>query len=201
MTAPARSGRDAGFTLIELLVYIVLLAVVLGTVTTILVGAIRNQARTQTLGAAVSTGQVVARSVSRGIADASGFAVSSATAAGQLLQARVANTSAAGSTTWTCRAWYYSAASGAVYAYSSSSAAGLVPTVSVDGSVATAGWSLLGTGFGLSGASPAFAASSGQLTLTLTVSTGGTTANRVLVTTTVAPMTQTDTTTGPTTCS
>jgi prepilin-type N-terminal cleavage/methylation domain-containing protein len=195
MAARFLRGRDAhedGFTLIELVISASLLSVVLLAVGGILIGALKAQSTVRSIGQAVAGSQLVVRSVGSGIRNASGFKAEALDGNGQLLRARVA-TGTAG-LAWTCRAWYYSSATGTLYTSSNSSAAVPAPAG------APAGWTLLATGVTLpSGATQPFTVSGRQLKLNAAVSADGA-AHPVLLSTTFARYPQSDLTTAPAQC-
>jgi prepilin-type N-terminal cleavage/methylation domain-containing protein len=191
----AAEARDRGLTLIELIITVALLTLVITVTGTILVSALKVQAGVNALGSASNGAQLVARSLQRGIGNASAFKAEAPTADGQLLRARVVSVTAAGTPTWRCVAWYWSATAKTVR--TTSSTAGLVaaPTAA---SLAT--WSVLATHAQLpTGTMQPFTGAGTQLLLRLAV--GGASATRpVLVATTVAAGPQSDSTTAPTTC-
>lgn len=191
---------DSGLTLVELLITLGLLVLVISVTGSILVTGLRVQVSEQGIAGGTGAAQALTRSIARGVGNASSFTVDGATAAGQLLHARVVSTSAAGSTAAACQAWYYSPIYSSLFARTATTALSSAPTVS-SSTVAPTGWTLLASGVSLpSGTSAPFAAlSSTQLAVNMTV-TAGTGARPVVVDTTVAATTQSDTTSLPVTC-
>jgi type II secretory pathway pseudopilin PulG len=189
------SARDAGITLIELIITVALFTVVVTVTGTILVSALRVQANVSALGSGSNGAQLVARSLQRGIANASGFKAETPTAAGQLLRARVAVPSSSGAVSWRCVAWYWSATAKTVRTSSSTTGAVPVPTTT-----SLSAWTLLASRVSVAtGATQPFTGAGSQLQLRVTV--GGAAATRpVLVSTTFAAGPQADTTTAPGTC-
>lgn len=195
MSRPDGSARDAGLTLVELILTVALFTMVVTVTGTILVSALKVQASVSALGSGSNGAQLVARSLQRGIGNASGFKAEAPTAAGQLLRARVAVPSSSGAVSWRCVAWYWSATAKAIRTTASTTGAVPVPT---DTSLST--WTLLASRVAVAtGATQPFAGGGSQLQLR--VSVGGAAATRpVLVSTTFATGPQSDSTTVPTTC-
>lgn len=196
---PSIATHEEGVTLVELLVYVSLSILVMIVAISTITNVLRVQSRVRNVSTATSSGQAIARSVQRGISNSSSFTAGPASAAGQLLQARVASTAAAGAVTWRCQAWFFSATNSAFYVYSSPTiAAGAAPTLSGSGSPTSNGWSLLASGVLLpSNTSQPFTAADPQLTLRLAVSASGASGPVAVSTTAVRPP-QSDTTTTPT---
>jgi prepilin-type N-terminal cleavage/methylation domain-containing protein len=191
--APDRG--DDGLTLIELLITVALFTMVLAVTGTMLVTSLKVQSGVDSLGTASNGAQLVARSLQRGIGNASAFKAEGPTVDGQLLRARVAVPTTSGAPTWKCVAWYYSATAKTIRTTSSTAGMVAVPTTTT-----LATWSLLATRAQVaSGATQVFTGAGTQLQLRLAVG-AGTAAGPVLVATTVAAGPESDTTTGPTTC-
>jgi prepilin-type N-terminal cleavage/methylation domain-containing protein len=191
----AQDRGDRGFTLIELIITVALFTVVLTVTGTILVSALKVQSGVSSLGGASNGAQLVIRSLQRGIGNASAFKAEAPTADGQLLRARVAVGGTSGAPSFTCVAWYYSAAKSALRTTSSTTGAVPVPTATT-----LPTWTLLATQVkAAAGATQVFTGAGTQLQLRLGVG-AGTAAHPVLVSTTIAAGPQADTTTGPTTC-
>jgi hypothetical protein len=186
---------DRGLTLIELIITVALTTMVIGVLGTVLISALKVQAGVDALGSASNGAQLVARSLQRGIGNASAIKAEAPTVDGQLLRARVAVPGASGAVTWRCVAWYWSATARTVR--TTSSATGLVP---VPTAASLSSWSLLADRVQLpTGTTKPFTTAGTQLQLRLTV--GGASATRpVLVTTTIAAGPQSDASTVPTTC-
>jgi hypothetical protein len=188
-------GSDRGLTLIELIITVALTTMVITVTGTILVSALKVQAGVGALGSASNGAQLVARSLQRGIGNASAIKAEVPTADGQLLRARVAVAGAGGAVAWQCVAWYWSATARTVRTTSSPTGAVAAPTAATLPS-----WSLLAHQVQLpSGSTQPFTTAGTQLQLRLTV--GGASATRpILVATTVAAGPQSDSSTAPTTC-
>jgi prepilin-type N-terminal cleavage/methylation domain-containing protein len=191
--APARA--DDGLTLIELLITVALFTMVLAVTGTILVSSLKVQSSVDSLGTASNGAQLVARSLQRGIGNASAFKAEAPTVDGQLLRARVAVPQASGLPSWKCVAWYYSTTAKTVR--TTSSTAGLVPAPTA---TTLASWTLLATRARVAtGATQVFTGAGNQLQLRLALGAGST-ASSVLVSTTIAAGPESDTTTAPGTC-
>ena len=187
--------RDEGLTLIELLITVALFTVVLAVTGTMLLSTLKVQSGVDSLGSASNGAQLVARSLQRGIGNASAFKAEAPTVDGQLLRARVAVPAASGTPTWKCVAWYYSATAKTIRTTSSTAGMVAVPT-----STTLATWSLLASRAQVaSGATQVFTGAGSQLQVRLGVG-AGTAAGPVLISTTVAAGPESDTTTGPATC-
>ena len=159
-----RLRADDGFGLAELGIYAALSVVVLTICGSIFISTLKVRTQVVELTDAVSIGQLIATSVEEGVRNASGppgatdatqrLGVKSepATSFGQLLRARVAVGTDAGTVVWQCQAWFYSIDTRAVYA--STNTTGLIDdpvSFSVVGGSheASAGdddWTLLGDG-------------------------------------------------------
>lgn len=109
-----------GITLVELLVYMVLATVVLSIVGGLLISSLTTQRTVRSAAEATTIGQLIVRSIDRGVRNASAVRV---TDSGRLL---VARTTGAAADSWVCRAWYIDAAgNGTVYMIDAASAAGI----------------------------------------------------------------------------
>ncbi|WP_210507552.1 prepilin-type N-terminal cleavage/methylation domain-containing protein [Naasia sp. SYSU D00057] len=181
MSAASReSGDDRGFTLIELIVYMALLALVLGGLGGVFLAGLGAQRDVASSTSASGEAQLVSRSVVQGIRNASSFTAGTRDSAGQVLRARVGSTDGAGTTTWHCAAWFWSAADRAVYTATSVTGPVAAPSASKP-----AGWTLLASGATLpSGVAAPFTAASSQLAVELLVA--GTEGRPVRVSTTAA---------------
>jgi prepilin-type N-terminal cleavage/methylation domain-containing protein len=187
--------RDDGLTLIELLITVALFTMVLAVTGTILVSSLKVQSSVDSLGAASNGAQLVARTLQRGIGNASAFKAEAPTLDGQLLRARVAVAGPSGAPTWRCVAWYYSATDKTIRTTSSGTAMVPVPTTTT-----LTTWTLLATRVRVAdGATQAFSGAGSQLQVRLAIGAGST-ASSVLVATTVAAGPESDTTTAPATC-
>jgi prepilin-type N-terminal cleavage/methylation domain-containing protein len=153
MGVATEGDGDTGFTLIELLIASMILVVVLTMVGGMIISMSATSRTVRTLAATATSAQLAAESVERGIRNSSDFMLSSPSGNDQFLVARTAQ---GGSTvTWTCVAWYYSAADGSIRYTMSPSA------ISAPSTTTLAQWTLLtkgvtpGLGSGIfSGATP-----------------------------------------------
>jgi prepilin-type N-terminal cleavage/methylation domain len=113
---------ESGFTLIELMIASLIGVLVLVTAGSILTSMLKAQNQVGDLTAAATAGQLVSRSVEEGVRNAGGPVgatdpvqavgikaepVADSTTMSQLLRARVATGTEAGTVTWQCEAWYY----------------------------------------------------------------------------------------------
>ena len=167
---PPSAGNpgDAGFTLIELIVAAALSLVVLSIVGALFASAARTQSTVSSSTAASNLGQLIARSVTQGVANATAVSVTTDPTGAQLLSARVYGMASATDPTQgsasgvSCTAWFYTpVGGGAIYTKTVTPAAAIVmPTGTPDSS-----WRLIGNGLGVNVAtSPSatiFAAPSG----------------------------------------
>lgn len=185
--------REEGMSLVELLIYSMLLVVILGIAGAILINALNSQRIVTTISGATSDGQLISTSVGIGIRNASAFQAATPTAFGQMLSARTQRVTSTGVSTWQCQSWFRTT-TGEFYVRAATSA------IAVPASAAgLSGWTLVTKGANLpSSVAQAFTASSGQLTLSLSMSGG--TSKPVLISTTFVSRPQTDTGTAPTTC-
>lgn len=190
-------ARDGGFTLIELLVTMGLLVIVVSVTGTILINGLRVQAKEQGIASGTGSAQSLSRSIGRGIGNASSVTVETATAAGQLLHARVVSTTSSGTTAAVCEAWYYSQTYSSLFT-TTGSALTAVPTIT-SATVAPAGWTVLAAGVGAPSHTPFTQPSSNQVAVNLTVSAGAG-APPIVVDTTIGTSAQSDTTSLPTSC-
>jgi len=135
---PSRS--EQGFTLVELIVYSALLLVVVALVVGFFISGLTATNRVEAITSASTSGQVVADSIEMNIRNATDFHLSTPVGSDQFLVARTAQRGPVLS--WSCVAWYYSAAAGNIYFTQSDvailqpSAADLLSWVLVDDSVA-----------------------------------------------------------------
>lgn len=111
-----RDNHD-GFTLVELIIAIGLMVLVIGLLGAFMINSMTTQQAVRSQTQAASQGQLVARTVKAGVANASGLKLTElttgATAGGQLLVVRTLG--AGSSPQWACEAWYFSGDGGAVY--------------------------------------------------------------------------------------
>ena len=142
---------DEGFTLIELIVAAALTVLVLIAVSGLLISANKAQTSTRAATASATLGQLVARSVTQGVANATAVTVTTDPVSGaQLLQARVYSMTAASDPTQTnasigCSAWYFNpAGGGSIYIKTVLPAAAIaMPAGTPDSS-----WEIIGSGLG-----------------------------------------------------
>lgn len=160
---PALTQRrdDEGFTLVELVIAATLTIVVLSVLGGLLGSAQRTSSAVRAATASATLGQLIARSVTQGVANATAVTVTTDPAGDQLLQARVYSMSSANDPTQgnasgvSCMAWYYTpTGGGAIYTKTVNPAAAIaMPAGSVDSS-----WHVIGNGLGVSvSSSPASA--------------------------------------------
>lgn len=117
---------EEGFTLIELLVYALLLAGVLAIVGGMILSALTASKTVVSITDTSTAGQLVAKSVVTGIRNSSDFRLTNPVGDDQLLVARTASSDA--TLTWTCFAWYYSAADDGSVRFTTSPTTILPPT-------------------------------------------------------------------------
>ncbi|WP_210479831.1 PilW family protein [Naasia sp. SYSU D00948] len=181
------AADDRGLTLIELIVTVALLALVLAGVSGVFIAGIGAQRDVSSTTSASAQAQVVTRSIVQGIRNSSWFTAESATAAGQLVRARVAAVDATGTATWRCVAWFWSAGDSALY--TDSSTAG---PVAAPAAADPAGWTLLADDVRLpAGTSAPFTASSNQLRVELLVAEDEGSAARISTTAASRPQNST----------
>lgn len=108
MSLDLRDKQGDGFTLVELLVYCMLLVLVVGIASGMLISVMKNSKTATTMNESTSAGQLAVDSIDSSIRNSSDFQLTSPTGTDQLLIARTASSS--GDLTWSCVAWYYSAA-------------------------------------------------------------------------------------------
>jgi hypothetical protein len=143
-TRPHVSHQDAGYTLVELLIYCLFSVVILAVVGGMLISSLTVQHQVRGLTETSSLGQLISRSVEEGARNASDIRAEPSVAAGQLLRARVASGTSAGSVTWQCQAWYYSSSTKGFYWATSATAAIPIPVTGTN--LHSAPWLFLGDG-------------------------------------------------------
>jgi prepilin-type N-terminal cleavage/methylation domain-containing protein len=198
---------DPGFTLVELLVYVALLGIVLFILSGMLISGLNVQRTVTRASDETRLGQLISRSVEKGVRNATAFKVESV-GADQILRARSADVKPPGGAsdvTWRCMAWYFRASDGAFFATTRAAGA-----VSLPGTVSPAtplsAWTLYGSGVKpvsgastvFSGSAPAFSASAPSLKLTFQVAVDN--APPVQIAAEYNLRVQNDTTTGPAAC-
>ncbi|MHB1234482.1 MAG: PulJ/GspJ family protein [Microbacteriaceae bacterium] len=164
-------GDDAGFSLIELIVSMGISVMILVVVGGLLTNGIRTEGSVRAAAAATNLGQLIAGSVEGGVRNASAVTVIPGTDAGsQLLLARTVSGGA--TPVWSCRAWYYTPATGgAIYTMSTTPAA----QIPVPSGNPGPGWTLMGAGLAPVDAATSttvFSAPSGRVDLKFQVSSG-----------------------------
>jgi Tfp pilus assembly protein PilW len=134
------SLSDDGFTLIELLVYISLSTIVLFIIGGFMISSLRTERDVTSTAEGTTAGQLIFTSIQAAVRNASGMRVETASNGDQML---VALTNPGGAANPVCQAWFYSAATRAVYTRASKTPAAAIawPTTSPAGS-----WTLLGSG-------------------------------------------------------
>lgn len=193
MTAPIEQRTEEGFTLVELIVYMMLLGLVMTVVGSLIITGIRGQRQIEGTSTASNAGQLIAQSIGTGVRNAAAVKVHAATAAGQLAQAKVGSTNAAGDVTWRCQSWFYSTVDKAVYARSSTSGAVTAPTAGFSG------WTLLADRVSLaSGVTAPFTAAGAGLAVDFVV--GDADSQVLRVASTYKPFAQSAEGTGPASC-
>lgn len=151
MTMQTTEGRrtDAGLTLVELTIAMALSVLILGVAVGLFASAAKSQTTISDRSNASTSAQLVMRSLTQGIENASEFTVQ---ASGSDLMV-VARTASTGTTlTWKCRAWYYQASSRTVRTTTTADGTKiLLPTSAQLGS-----WGRLATGVQPVGTNPIF---------------------------------------------
>jgi type II secretory pathway component PulJ len=138
-----REPDEGGLTLAELLVHCAILAILFPLVGVLLHGALTSQRDVETVTQAGDSVQIAARSVERGIRNASSVSPVTAPSAGsELLVARI-NVGDAAGTTWVCQGWYY--AGGVLYTRRMDVAGAPTPAIST---ADLSQWSVLVSGVG-----------------------------------------------------
>ncbi len=156
-----KDPRDAGFTLVELLVASLLLSLVLAIVAGIFISITATQRNVSALTTTTSTAQLAAAAIETGVRNASD--VSAVLTPSGTDQYFVVRTASQGATiTWSCRAWYYSAANGGSIR-STQTADGTKITAPTAAQLAT--WSLLATGITPRSGTGIFTGTSGGVTM------------------------------------
>lgn len=155
---------ERGLGLIELIIYSMLSVIVLGIVGGILINSLTAERTVRDSAQASNTGQLVARSVSQGIRNASSIQLVVPTAGEQLLKARTVDAGA--NPVWRCQAWYFG--NGEVRVTTSST------TIPTPTALQLATWTLLADGIqATSGTTPVFTLDGRRVDLALEVSTNG----------------------------
>jgi type II secretory pathway pseudopilin PulG len=203
-SAPGQNER--GFTLVELLVYVALLGMVLFILGGMFIAGLTTERTVTRANDETRLGQLISRSVEKGIRNATAFKVESV-GADQILRARSANvtvTGAATSTAWRCVAWYHRASDGAFFTTTRTAGAVPLPGTLAPATPLTA-WTYYGSGVKrvgtasvFSGSAMAYSGSAAPLKLTFQAVAAN--APPVQIAAEYSLRVQNDTTTGPTTC-
>jgi len=188
---------DEGYTLVELLIYCLFSVVILAIVGGMLISSLTVEHEVRGLTETSSLGQVISRSVEEGARNASDIRAEPSVAAGQLLRARVAVGTSAGTVTWQCQAWYYASATKSFFWAKSTT--GAVPAPLAGTNLHAAPWLFLGDGVQPDGAAGAFFGSDGSNVI-LRFKVSSDTVNLVLIPNTVVKRQSAAGGTGPTTC-
>jgi Tfp pilus assembly protein PilV len=107
------SGRtDSGLTLIELMIAGLILSVVLLAIGGITIGILSAQRTVAAVTQTATAAQAAASEIAAGIRNSSDSRLSTPSGTDQLLVVRTAGSQS--SLSWSCRAWYYSAADGSI---------------------------------------------------------------------------------------
>jgi type II secretory pathway pseudopilin PulG len=147
----AACPAERGFTLVELLVYAALMVVVLALVGGMLISSTRTGKGVHNESESANTAQILTRSITHEIGNATAFRVSTPTSGTQLLVARTAD--GGSNLTWSCRGWYFDGSR--VYTIRKSPASVIVaPTTST-----LSTWSTIDGSVSKIGTSPVFTAS------------------------------------------
>ena len=195
-TALSTAG-DSGYTLVELLIYCLFSVVILAVVGGMLISSLKVEHEVRGLTETSSLGQLISHSVEEGARNASGIRAEPSVAAGQLLRARVAVGTSAGSVTWQCQAWYYDRATSSFFWAKSASAAVPIPLASTN--LHAAPWLYLGDGVAPDSATGTFFGSDGSNVI-LRFKVSSDSVNLVLIPNTVVKRQSAAGGTGPSTC-
>jgi type II secretory pathway pseudopilin PulG len=196
-TGPLLPPKVAGYTLVELLIYCLFSVVILAIVGGMLISSLAVEHEVRGLTETSSLGQLISRSVEEGARNASDIRAEPSVAAGQLLRARVASGTSAGSVTWECQAWYYSTATNGFYWAKSATAA--IPTPLAGTDMHAAPWLFLGDGVEPDSDTGAFFGSDGSNVI-LRFKVSSESVDLVLIPNTVVKRQAAAGGTGPTTC-
>lgn len=103
-----RHRSDSGLTLIELMIAGLILSVVLLAIGGIMISILTAQKTVADVTQTATSAQTTATAIATGVRNASDVRLSAPATGDQLLVVRSANTTS--TLSWSCRAWYYSAA-------------------------------------------------------------------------------------------
>jgi hypothetical protein len=197
LAKPSSGEGERGMSLVELLIYSTLSIVVLTLVGGVLVAALKAEKQVRSLSSTASLGQLVSRSVEEGVRNASGIRAEVEDTNGQLLRARVAVGTVAGSVEWECQAWYYAPSTSRFY-WAKDKMGTIAAPASLD-DLAESPWILLGEGIHRAeGADAFFGSAENQVILRFKVSTDD--VDLVLIPNTVVKRMPATGGTGPATC-
>lgn len=144
----ARDGsvdhHDSGFTLVELLIFSFFSVIILAIAGGMLISSLNVETTTRGSLERSNLDQLITRTVDTGVRSASDFQIKPLTVDGQLMRARVAVGTKAGTVTWECQAWYYSSVTKGFYW--ARSATGLVPGPVKAADLRASPWLLVGEG-------------------------------------------------------
>ena len=199
---------DSGFTLVELLVYVALLALVMFILGGMLISGLTAERTVTRASDETRLGQLISRSIEKGIRNATAFKVESV-GSDQILRTRSADVNISGTTTtvtWRCMAWYYRASDGAFFSKTSTAGTVLLPGPAP--ATPLTAWTFYGSGVKpaagattvLSGSAAAFSRTAPPVPLTLSFQVAVDKAPPVQISAQYNLRVQNDTTTGPTTC-
>ena len=173
--AAAAPQSNRGFTLVELLVYVALLGLILSVLGGMLISGLSVERTVTRASDETRLGQLISRSVEKGIRNATAFKVEGI-GSDQILRARSADAVVSGgatTVTWRCMAWYYRASDGAFF--STTRTAGAVSLPGPAPATPLTAWTYYGSGVKpaagattvLSGSATAFSRSAPPPPLTL----------------------------------
>ncbi|TFC13976.1 hypothetical protein E3O19_11600 [Cryobacterium algoritolerans] len=159
MTMEPHTRSEDGFTLIELLVYCMLLVIVVAIASGMLITVMKTSTTVTAMNDTTTSGQLAVDSIDSSIRNSSDFQLTNPSGTDQLLITRTAST-AAGPITWSCMAWYYSAAGkGSIRSLRSTTT--IVPPTAA----ALATWTLLDDGVSPLSGTAIFSTTSNQVTV------------------------------------
>jgi Tfp pilus assembly protein PilW len=148
-TTTEKRPAEAGLTLVELTIAMALSILIVGVAVGLFASAAKSQTTVSNRSNASTSAQLVMRSLTQGIENASEFTVQTS-GSDLMLVARTAGTGA--TLTWKCRAWYYQASSGTIRTTTTADGTKiLVPT-----SAQLATWTRLATRVAPVGTAPIF---------------------------------------------
>lgn len=159
MKPDPRVRSEDGFTLVELLVYCLLMVIVVTIASGILITVMKNTTTVTAMNETTSADQLAVDSIDSSIRNSSDFQLTNPSGTDQLLITRMAST-AAGPITWSCMAWYYSAAgTGSIRSMRS------ITTILPPTAAGLATWTLLADGVSPLSGTSIFTATAKQVTV------------------------------------